>query len=206
MLFLFNKEKFRILFCIAIPGLFVSCVPLSKKIGEQKFKTNLIQQNEPEKLNGFYSNSPDSIIGGIKHTPYDGFGNFERLTILGQLFWNVPESAWRDSTGKYIEPKLKYVSIAFQSKRKATISLYQNDEFIFSKTIHGKFKNGYFYVRPKILILPIFPIVFGYNFERARIGKLENSLIIDYTVNRWGFALIAGSSDRGVSSSLYKQK
>jgi lysophospholipid acyltransferase (LPLAT)-like uncharacterized protein len=49
--------------------------------------------------------------------------------------------------------------------------------------------------------------VFGYCYQRARIGKtIDGDLIIDYSVNRCGFALVAGSSDKGSASSTYKRK
>jgi hypothetical protein len=85
--------------------------------------------------------------------------------------------------------------------------MYHNNEFVFSKKIHGKFKNGFFYLRQKFYILPLIPILFGYNFERARIGKtMDSNLIIDYTVNSWGLALVAVGSDKGVASTIYKRK
>lgn len=183
-----------------------SCKPLSK-ITDKTYQIENITKKEFQKLNGIYSNTSDTITGKLNHFPYDGQSDYERLIILSQLFQYFPETAWRDENGKRINPKEKWIKIEFQSKKKATVSMYHNDNFVFSKNIHGKFKNGHFYLRPKVFVIPLFPLAFAYNFERARIGKtMEDNLIIEYTVNRWGFALVAGSSDRGATSSIYKKK
>lgn len=178
-----------------------SCSPLSK-IGNQGFNVDQLPPDSVQALNGTYSNTPDSIIGEITHGP-DEISDFEQLTILEQFFWSIPETAGRDSTGEYVDPETMHVTIEFQTLKRATVSLYHNDMFIFSKDIKGKFKNGYFYLRPKIVILPLVPLLVGYRFERARIGKLSDMLVIDYTINRWAFGLVAGSSDQGTSSSIY---
>lgn len=179
-----------------------SCSPLSK-IGNQGFNVDQLQPDSLQALNGTYSNIPDSIIREIIHGSNE-ISDFQQLTILEQFFWSIPETAGRDSTGEYVDPQTMHVTIKFQTPKRATVSLYHNERFIFSKNIRGKFKNGYFYIRPKILIVPLIPLVFGYHFERARIGKLNNKLVIDYTISRWAFALVAGSSDKGISSSIYK--
>ncbi len=183
-----------------------SCKPLSK-IVYKTFQIENITNEEFQKLNGTYSNTSDTTTGKINHFPYDGRSDYERLIILSQLFINFPETAWRDENNNMIDPKNKWIKIEFQSVKQATISMYHNDNFIFSKNIHGKFKNGYFYLRPKVYAFPLVPLVFGYNFERTRIGKTaDDNLIIDYTVNRWGFALFAGSADKGTATSIYRKK
>ena len=101
----------------------------------------------------------------------------------------------------------KWIKIEFNTQETATISMYHNDKFLFSKDIHGKFKNGYFYLQPKVYVIPFIPLIFGYNFQRTRIGKTtDEGLLIDYKVNRWGFALIAGSQESGNASSIYAKK
>jgi hypothetical protein len=183
-----------------------SCKPFLQ-VGNKNFQIENTTEDEFQKLNGTYSNSFDTTAGKINHFPYDGRNDYGRLTILWQLFQKIPETAWRDENHKMINPKEKWIKIEFQSKKQATISMYHNDNFVFSKNIHGKFKNGYFYLRAKVYIIPFFPLFFVYNFERTRIGKTtDDNLIIDYKVNRWGFALIAGGEDKGVASSIYKNK
>ncbi len=182
-----------------------SCKPLSE-IGNKNFKPENITKTNFKKLNGIYANSFDSTIGKLKHSPYDGRNDYERITILDQLFYNYPEIAWRDSNGEFIDPKEKWIKLEFQSTKLATVSMYHNNNFVFSKKIRGKFKNGYFYIRAKNFVVPLIPLAFGYNFERARIGISADHLIIDYRVNRWGFALVAGSADKGYISSTFKKK
>jgi hypothetical protein len=158
-----------------------------------------------QNLNGTYSNTSDTLVGAINSS--NRASSEQQAVILGQLFQFYPETAWRDKNGNFINPKEKWIKIDFNSKKKASVSMYHNDKFVFSKNIRGKFKNGYFYIRPKIYVIPLFPVFFAYNFERARIGKTTNDdLIIDYTVNRLGFALVAGGSDNGATSSIYKKK
>lgn len=183
------------------------CKPLSK-FSNTNIQTEVITGNDYEKLNGTYTNSYDTIFGGVKHSPNDGNNEYQRLTILYQLFgYKYPETVWRDKDNQMINPNDKYVKIEFLSKKQAIISMYHNDRFVFSRRIHGKFKNGYFYLRPKAYILPFIPLLFGYNYKRVRLGKtIENSLVINYKVNRWGFALFAGSADKGVATTIYNNK
>jgi len=199
-------ERLIYVFAILIICL-TSCSPLSK-IVYTNIQNQAITNDDYTKLNGIYSNSYDTIIGGIKHFPFDGKDDYDRITILYQLFcYNYPETAWRDEYNEMINPLEKWIKIEFHSKDYATISFYHNDVFVFSKRIHGEFKDGYFYVRPKVYVLPLIPLLFGYNFERARLGKtIDNNLVIDYSVNRWGFALVAGSSDKGIATTIYKNK
>ena len=93
----------------------------------------------------------------------------------------------------------------FLSHKRATVTAYQNGAVLFSKSIRGRFKNGYFYAKPKMFIIPFFPIFYAHNFKRVRIGKIGSDLVIDHTLKSWGFALMAGGSDRGRSTSIYKR-
>jgi hypothetical protein len=183
----------------------VGCKPISK-VGIKNVHVEAITAGNFKELNGTYSNNFDTLAGKIIHYSYDALNDTQRVTILSQLFLNFPETAWRDENGKMINPKEKWIKIEFQSKNQAIISMYHNDKFIFAKNIHGRVKKGYFYLRPKPIIVPLFPLIFGYNFKKVRIGKVENNLIIDCTLNRWLFAIFAGSSDRWFASSIYKKR
>ena len=188
--------------------LLTSCTSLSK-LGLKDYPNDRLSKHNYHELNGIYSNCHDTILGRLEHAPYDGYSEPEMLNsqdIISQLFFNPPESSYREIDGKIIQPNEKWIKIEFLTKRKAIVSMYHNDRFVFSKIIHGKFRNGYFYLRPKIFIIPLVPIVFGYYFERARIGKSSKNLLIDYTINMWGFAIAAGSSEKGYTSSVYKRK
>ncbi len=193
--------------CIIIQ-LSTSCTSLSE-LGLQDYPKEQLSKSNYLELNGTYSSQNDTVSGKLIHLPYDGYSEQERLNnfnILHQILLSVPQSAFREEDGQRIEPNEKWVKIEFVSKKKAIISLYHNDRFVFSKKIHGKFKNGYFYLRPKIWIIPLIPLVFGYDFERARLGKSGDYLTIDYRINMWGFAIAAGSSEKGYASSIYKKK
>lgn len=96
------------------------------------------------------------------------------------------------------------MEIKFISVKKGVVNVLQNDTVLFTKNIRGKIRNGYFYVRPKIFIIPFFPILYWHNFERVRIGKIGDDIVIDHTLRSWGFALFAGGSDNGQSTSIYK--
>jgi len=204
----FYKLHARIIFWVGLIVLtFTSSCKSLSEIGSKNTHILTISKDDFNKLNGTYSNSFDTTFGKVTHSPYDGRSDVERLTVLNQLFNNYPESAWRDESGKIIDPKEKWVKIEFNSRKIATVSMYHNDKFIFSKNIHGKFKNGYFYLRPKVYIIPFFPLIFAYCFERVRIGKTKDDyLAIDYRTNNGGFALIAGGSERGSASSIYEKK
>lgn len=182
------------------------CKSLSK-IANSNIEAQAITTDNYQKLNGTYSNSHDTIFGSIEYSTYYGINDYRRITILEQLFYNYPESAWRDENEQIINPNEKWIKIDFQSKKRAIISMYQNDKFLFSKIIHGKIKNGYFYLRPKSYVLPFVPLLFGYNFERARLGITgENNLIIDYSVNQWGVFFITGGYEKGSATSIFKRK
>lgn len=199
---------YRSIFYILIPSqiLLSGCKSLSKA-GNHNIHAISLKGDNFKEIEGTYSNSFDTIAGKIDHYPYDGVSMDKRVTILSQLFHNYPDASWIDENNSVIDPKDKWIKIVFESKRKATVSMYNDNKFVFSKNIRGKFKNGYFYLRPKIYVIPLVPLVFAYNFERARMGKtINNDLIIDYTVKRWGFSIFSGSEDKGAVSSVYKRK
>jgi hypothetical protein len=193
----------KYLLIIGIILILFGCTPLSK-VGIENYDIVHIEKSDFSVLNGIYENQHDTVVGKLKHSPGNGLDELERLSILNQLFLSVPELSWRDSLGTIIEPDEKFILIEFIDSKKAYVSFYHNHDLIFTKKIRGKFKNGYFYLRPKGFIIPLIPLIFGYNFQRTRIGKSGDYLLIDYTVNRWGFALVAGSSDKGYASSRYK--
>jgi len=90
-------------------------------------------------------------------------------------------------------------SVLFQEKK--------NGKLIFKKSLRGKFKDGYFLFRPKFYILPFLPLAYAHNFERGRIGFTEDhQLILDYSKRMWAFALVAGSSEKGRTRSIYNRR
>jgi hypothetical protein len=159
------------------------------------FEIEKISSSEFSKLDGEYRNQMDSLYGRIEHSPYRGVPE-DRLKLCDRLFLIPPDSGYYQNV---------VVRLEFISRNKANVKVRNDQGLISSKSIKGKFKNGYFYLRPKGFIIPFFPIYYHHNFERARIGKSVKGLIVDHTINSWGFALFAGSSDFGRSTSTYKE-
>jgi hypothetical protein len=153
-----------------------------------------LQKNDFVKLNGIYKNSQDTVFGQIVHMPYRGINENNR-NLLDRLFIFIPDKAYENDVT---------VKFEFISKRQANVSACKNGQIFLSKKIRGKFKNGYFYVKPKVFLIPFFPVFYVHNFERVRIGKVENDIVVDHTIKMWGFALFAGGSDSGRSTSIYK--
>ena len=83
---------------------------------------------------------------------------------------------------------------------------YQKGNCFLTKRIKGKFKNGYFYVKPKVSLIPFFPVYYVHDIERVRISKVGDDIVVDHSVKMWGFALIAGATESGRSTSIYKSK
>jgi hypothetical protein len=157
-----------------------------------------------KELNGVYSDGYEIIAGRVFHGPYDGRKDEDRITLLTQL---VPlNEVYRKVNWAGISKKYRSVEVNIISDRRAIISAYDSGEFIFARPVRGKFRNGYFCLRPKFYILPFIPVLFGYYSKRTRIGKCGNDLVVDHRLKYWGFALVAGSSERTVISSTYKIK
>ncbi len=169
------------------------CQPL-KNMSSNDYLIDNLQKNDFVKLNGIYQNSQDTVFGQIVHMPYRGINENIR-NLIDRLFIFYPDKAYESNVT---------VKFEFISKRQANVSAYQNGQIFLTKKIGGKFKNGYFYVKPKMFLIPFFPVLYVHNFERVRIGKVENDIVVDHTIKMWGFALFAGGSDSGRSTSIYK--
>jgi len=171
----------------------ISCRPL-KNLSPAAYAIEPIRKGEFAKLNGRYNDIQDAVFGKMEHYPGRGQDENNRR-LIDRLFNFYPDKA--DENGISVELK-------FTSNKRAIVNAYQNGTVLFTKVIHGKFKNGYFYLRPKIFIVPFFPILYWHDFERVRIGKIGDNIIVDHTLKSWGFALFAGGSDNGLSTSIYK--
>lgn len=99
------------------------------------------------------------------------------------------------------------VEIEFLKSSKAEVRLIYQDSIIDRRKIRGKFKNGYFYKRPLFVVIPLFPIAFGYNTMRYRIGMNEDkNLIMEKSWNTYAFALIAGSNTKAQVFAEFHRK
>jgi len=192
-IFEFKRLIIKGLLIFIILNLTTGCQPL-KNMSSNDYLIDNLQNNDFVKLNGTYKNSQDTVFGKIAHMPYRGINENNR-NLLDRFFIFFPDKAYENDVT---------VKFEFISKRQANVCAYQNGQIFLSKKIRGKFKNGYFYVKPKIFLIPFFPILYVHNFERVRIGKFENDIVVDHTIKMWGFALFAGGSDSGQSTSIYK--
>jgi hypothetical protein len=91
------------------------------------------------KLSGTYHNSIDTSFGEIEHSPKRGIQE-DQLKLCDLLFLIPTYSGYNENV---------FIKLEFISKNKANIEVYDDEGIISSKSIKGKFKNGYFYVKPK---------------------------------------------------------
>ncbi len=178
---------------------FAGCKPLSK-MGLENHRVTPVTGSEFTRLNGLYRNVSDTVDGRVVFAPYGRFDDTTSVDLLGHLYYNVPwkKRAWGDSTSQ--------IALEFQSPTKVNVSLYKADTLVKTWTLKGKFKKGFFYLRPRVWAAPFIPVFFGYNFERAAIGISAGGLVLKYTINYWAFALVAGSSEVGSVSAFFKEQ
>jgi hypothetical protein len=99
------------------------------------------------------------------------------------------------------------IQIDFLSDKKIRVSLMLNDSVLSSKKIKGQFKDGYFYKRPYSVMIPLFPLLYGYNTNRLRFGiNTEGNLSMDYAWNTYAFFLVAGRNTKGNTNSEFKRR
>ncbi len=150
-------------------------------------------------LNGVYNNEADTTFGY-----HYSFNDNHDLELLDHFFRHIPLKArWYNDS--IIPQSEKRVILEALNPKKILVSLYQQDRFIYAKAIKGRYKKGYFYVRGKNIIYPL-PILFGYHFQKARIGKTGTDLLIDYRRKFWVFAVVAGGAAKDKTSSLFSSR
>lgn len=198
------RQKY-VLILIVLNLILLSCKSLSE-IGKNTFSNNIITKENYSELNGVYSNLNDTIIGEYYHGPADGYSDENLLksqTLTQHLHIKIPKKNQIEFFEVRNEVKVK---IEFQDSKSALISIYYSDKFLFSDKIHGHIKNGFFYLRPNFCIIPLFPLIFFYDYQTSRIGKHDDFLITNYKTNMWGAAFIAGSTEKGHSTALFIKK
>jgi len=188
----FKKKQMKYLIFVQIILILSGCSSLTD-LSQNNYDILQLNENNYENLNGLYKNYEDTVFGKIIHSPSRGMDETKRK-LLDRLFVSIPNEAYNKNI---------IVEFKFISKKEAIINAYQKDSLLFTKSINGKLKNGYFYVKPRVFIIPFFPIFYWHNFERVRISKSNNNLIVDHSLKMWGFALIAGGSDNGLTTSIY---
>lgn len=187
------QAKYLNLIIITFLILACSCKPLKNHSPSKNLLDTVAKENFTA-LNGVYKNKQDTVFGKIRHSPHHSIAD-NNESLIDRLFVLVP-----DKRGFY---ETTLVDIEFISKGKARIKAYRNDTLVFSKNLKGKFKDGYFYVNPRVYIIPFFPLYYVHNFERVRIAQYNGNLIVDHTKMLWGFAFMGGGSEYGSSTSIY---
>lgn len=187
-----NRIK-RIKMFLAIVILSTGCATINH---ESIIKVDKLEKSDFCKLNGRYSNNPSG-------------GNGKILRSLNKREYQ-PKSLWANLNPQQMytvtELNNQTVEIEFVTEKEAILTLYQGDSLIDKQKIRGKFKDSYFYRRPFPLILPFVPVLFGRKAHCLRIGKSDDALVVDSKWNFWMYFLIAGLSEKGQSSLVFRKK
>ena len=119
-----------------------------------------------------------------RHAPAFFAGQYTIKTpdLYAPSLWDIVapyQGAWRKgNTRPTVTRDSLYIDIHPSSKDKITFTLYDEQGLVRSKTIRGKYKDGYFYSRQKMVLVPFFPMLFHYNFQRFRIRQADHHLVI----------------------------
>lgn len=189
-----KAARLFLLACLAFCG----CKTLADISSERAMPEHL-NKSDFKNLNGYYSNSSTEVVGKRGLYPGGRWKPVEKSNLLPLLYKRLPAGEVREADTVTREK----VQIHFNSPRMAVVSLYRNDSLAYSIRIKGRFKEGFFYLRPKNYAVPFFPVWFGYNAERARMGMAGHGLLIDYRLSMWGFALFGGTDTRVEISSVF---
>lgn len=181
-------------FMLFITLLSVGCASL-QNLNEESMMVEQLDKRDFTALNGIYCDIQDTVFGEASQYPKPA-RNPNEISLASRLFMNSKD--WHDHSEKTVE-------INFTTHKKATVNLYQNDSLIFTKYMRGNFRNGYFYLRPKALIIPFFPVFYVHRFQSARIGKMGNKLIVDHSWAASGFALLGGGMSKGNNTAIYEK-
>ena len=175
--------------------LLCSCSVLREGIHEPKAK---LRVDSAQKLDGIYVNLPDTFkITEFRGRSFSNQENHYLWNIFSTHTGKVDHSKWADCK----------VQVDFLSDKKAQVSLMYQDSIGQSRIIRGRLKDGYFYKRPSFVIVPLFPLAFGYNTRRYRLGlDVNQNLIIEESWNIWAFAFIAGSDTKAQTFAKFKRQ
>jgi len=185
----------RIFELLAISYLTIGCATIK----HDSIRTvNKLGIDDFRQLNGRYSNNPIDGSGKILRSQHDYKVEYQPKSLWTNLdqYQIGSSSDWSNQT----------VDIEFLTAKKAVFKLYEGDSLIDTKKVKGKFKDGYFYKRPFLVIMPLVPVLFGHNTNRLRIGRGDDFIIADYKWNLWMFFLVAGQSEKGESSLVFSKR
>ena len=164
-------------------GYTFTCCAVIPKIDRPNLER--LDETNISKLDGLYQNISTEAQGTFSYSIWD------RLVVYS----NKRLTNWENHT-------IKIESI---SSKKILLSLMYNDQVVDQKIIRGKIKDGYFYRRPIFIVMPFFPLIYGYNTNRSRFGLVEDELVIDDRKNIWMGLLIMGKYKKSTTSLKYKK-
>tara|TARA_B100000508_G_scaffold24343_1_gene17477 strand:- start:6492 stop:7058 length:567 start_codon:yes stop_codon:yes gene_type:complete len=168
------------------------CISLKDHSPKSLKKLEITKENL-NSLEGRFKYKQDTVFGEIMRRPFTSFSGSNR-SLTKRMFVFFPNSDYRNETE---------IELAFINSKKLRVSKYDGDSLLGSKLISGKIKNGYFYIRPRILIIPTFPLLYVHNFQQTRLALTGEDLIVDESVRMWAFAIIAGESNKGTNTAIY---
>lgn len=183
-----SKKMKNIIFLINISILFQSCISLKDM---NSLEPKIINSGDQKKLDGVYSNQPTDSVN------IDGY---DLRTLLLRPFYNYSLEEEKNYSG---EIELKQIS-----DKKLKVSYLKNGEVKESKNLKGKFKNGFFSVRRKLIPIGIPLIFYVYLERRIMIGLDDDKLIIK--TRKYAFAqillLFAGDKHDSLKNNFKKKK
>lgn len=104
------------------------------------------------------------------------------------------------------EKKDMIFKLNFENEKKISASLILQDSVIRTKTIRGKWKDGYFYKNAKFFFSPFIPLLFGYNTSILRFGiDTDGNLICENSWNIYMGSFIAGTNSKGQRLTKFKK-
>lgn len=110
------------------------------------------------------------------------------------------------SSGEYSGVASDYlVQLEPINKNTIHLNLIEDSKIIKTRKIKGRYEDGYFYIRRKFIVVPFFPLLFGYRVQRQRIGLENGHLVVDLRRNIWMSFLVAGRSENSQQEARYRK-
>ena len=158
-----------------------------------------IDEQNMHLIAGIYESMPVKVEDIVYLSKPISVADNSAQSFLFNRFKLSPSRNYADSASKYL------VQIEAVNKNTIHLNLIENSKVIKIKKVKGKYINGYFYTRKKLIIAPFFPVLFGYRVQRERVGLEDDQLIVDVRNNVWVSFLIAGRAENSQHEAKYKR-
>jgi len=134
-----------------------------------------------------YSALPKNISPGFA---IEGVYSNHKSDYTARYIWGRAVFKW-----KYYPPENAdsiTVKVEIINMKLLEFKFYKNNEYFGMKRLKGKFKNdSCFYSRRTFFVVPLFPLLFGYENEQKRIYHVDDELIIEIARNSMGGSILA---------------